>query len=100
MRHARTLSEVQAIEIDCFIHHGITITRRESEQVQQRQAGTFNSRVMGVVNDCTRESEELRGQAVQTSAAARGMLGKTSEVAAAAEQSAIAMREAAQPRPA
>ncbi len=31
-----------------------------------------------------------------TSASARGMLGKTSEVAAAAEQSAIAMREAAQ----
>ena len=29
-------------------------------------------------------------------ASARGMLGKTSEVAAAAEQSAVAMREAAQ----
>jgi methyl-accepting chemotaxis protein len=64
--------------------------------MQQRQAGVFNGRVMSVVNDCTRESEELRGQAVQTSSAARGMLGKTSEVAAAAEQSAVAMREAAQ----
>ena len=96
VRHARTLSEVQAIEIDCFIHHGITITRRESEQAQQHQAGSFNSRVMGVVNDCTREGEELRSQAGQSSAAARGMLGKTSEVAAAAEQSAVAMREAAQ----
>jgi len=96
VRLARALSEIQAIEIDCFIHHGINITRRESEQVQQRHAGTFNSRVMGVVNDCTRDSEELRGQAIQTSAAARGMLGKTSEVAAAAEQSAVAMREAAQ----
>ena len=96
VRFARVLSEVQAIEIDCFIHHGITITRRESEQAQQRQASSFNGRVMGVVNDCTRESEELRGQAVQTSSAARGMLGKTSEVAAAAEQSAVAMREAAQ----
>ena len=96
VRLARTLSEIQAIEIDCFIHHAITITRREGEQVQQRQASNFNGRVMGVVNDCSRESEELRGQAVQTSAAARGMLGKTSEVAAAAEQSAVAMREAAQ----
>ena len=96
VRHARTLSEIQAVEIDCFIHHGITITRREGDQVQQRQATSFNGRVMGVVNDCTRESEELRSQAVQTSAAARGMLGKTSEVAAAAEQSAVAMREAAQ----
>ncbi|HEU0311248.1 MAG TPA: methyl-accepting chemotaxis protein [Sphingomicrobium sp.] len=96
VRHARTLSEIQAIEIDCFIHHAITITRRESDQIQQRQAASFNSRVMGVVNDCTRESEELRGQAGQSSFAARGMLGKTSEVAAAAEQSAVAMREAAQ----
>ncbi|MDP9424415.1 MAG: methyl-accepting chemotaxis protein, partial [Pseudomonadota bacterium] len=96
VRHARTLSEIQAVEIDCFIHHGITITRRESEQAQQRQASNFNGRVMGVVNDCTRESDDLRNQAVQTSASARGMLGKTSEVAAAAEQSAVAMREAAQ----
>jgi len=96
IRLARVLSEVQAIEIDCFIHHGITITRRESEEAQQRQAGSFNSRVMGVVQECTSESEQLRSQAGQTSAAARGMLGKTSEVAAAAEQSAVAMREAAQ----
>jgi len=96
VRLARALSEIQAIEIDAFIHHAITITRKESEQAQSRQAGAFNSRVMGVVQDCTRESEDLRAQAVQTSAAARGMLGKTSEVAAAAEQSAVAMREAAQ----
>jgi len=96
IRFARTLSEIQAIEIDCFIHHAIIITRRESEQSQQHQAGTFNSKVMGVVQDCTHESEQLRAQAVQTSSAARGMLGKTSEVAAAAEQSAVAMREAAQ----
>jgi len=96
VRLARALSEVQAIEVDCFIHHGITITRKESEQAQSRQAGTFNTRVMGVVQDCTLESEQLRAQAVQTSSAARGMLGKTSEVAAAAEQSAVAMREAAQ----
>jgi methyl-accepting chemotaxis protein len=96
IRLARALSEIQAIEIDCFIHHGISITRKESEQDQQRHAGAFNGRVMGVVNDCTMESDQLRGQAAQTSNAARGMLGKTSEVAAAAEQSAVAMREAAQ----
>jgi methyl-accepting chemotaxis protein len=27
---ARTLSEIQSIEIDCFIHHAITITRKEA----------------------------------------------------------------------
>jgi len=93
---ARTLSEVQAIEIDCFIHHAITITRKEASQVQSRQASEFNSKVLNVVQSCTRESDQLRAQAATTSTSARGMLGKTSEVAAAAEQSAVAMREAAQ----
>jgi methyl-accepting chemotaxis protein len=92
---ARALSEVQAIEIDCFIHHGITITRKESEQDQTRQAGSFNSKVMGVVQDCTRENDELRTQAGHTATAARGMLGKTSEVAAAADTVPTPARSAA-----
>ncbi|WP_265569892.1 methyl-accepting chemotaxis protein [Sphingomicrobium nitratireducens] len=93
---ARTLSEVQAIEIDCFIHYAIAMTRRESEMLQSRQASEFNDKVLGVVQNCTTESEALKSQAQSTAASARGMLGKTSEVAAAAEQSAVAMREAAQ----
>lgn len=96
VRFARTLSEVQAIEIDCFIHHAIAITRSENVKHQGRVAGEFNSKVIGVVRNCTAESEALRATASATSAATRGMLGKTSEVAAAAEQSATAMREAAQ----
>ena len=93
---ARTLSDLQAIEVDAFIHHAISITRAESEASQGRQAATFNQKMLGVVQNFTRESEQLRAQATSTSSSARGMLGKTSEVAAAAEQSAIAMREAAQ----
>jgi len=93
---ARTLSEIQSLEIDAFIHHAIAFTRGENEQFQLRQANEFNSKVMGVVQSCTRESDQLRAQASTTATSARGMLGKTSEVAAAAEQSAVAMREAAQ----
>ncbi|WP_118857795.1 methyl-accepting chemotaxis protein [Sphingomonas mesophila] len=96
IRLARTQSEVQAVEVDCFIHHAIAITREESSKSQSRVAGDFNSKVLGVVKSCTLENEELRAKASATSASARGMLGKTSEVAAAAEQSATAMREAAQ----
>jgi methyl-accepting chemotaxis protein len=96
VRYARVLSEVQAIEIDCFIHHGISITRREGEQVQQRQAGAFNSRVMGVVQDCTRESEELRGQARSDQCCRPRHAGQDRRGCAAAERSAVAMREAAQ----
>ena len=93
---ARTLSDLQALEVDAFIHHTIAITRQDSVAAQSRQAADFNHKVLGVVQSCTRESEQLRAQATNTSASARGMLGKTSEVAAAAEQSAVAMREAAQ----
>ena len=93
---ARTLSEVQMLEIDVFVHHAIAITRGESGQRQAEQADEYNRKVMLVVTKCTKESDELRAQATSTSSSARGMLGKTSEVAAAAEQSAVAMREAAQ----
>ena len=92
----RTLSDLQVIQIDAFIHHAISITRAESEAAQSRQAAAFNQKMIGVVTNFTRESEQLRAQASTTSSSARGMLGKTSEVAAAAEQSAVAMREAAQ----
>ena len=96
IRFARTLSDIQTLEVDAWIHYAMTITRRESDQTHSRQATDFNQKVLGVVQNCTRESEQLRVQASATSSSARGMLGKTSEVAAAAEQSAVAMREAAQ----
>lgn len=92
----RTLSEVEALEIDVFVHHAIDITRSEVDSRQAGQADEFNRKVMTVVSRCTGESDQLRTQAAATSQSARGMLGKTSEVAAAAEQSAVAMREAAQ----
>ena len=96
VRLARTLSEVQAVEVDCFIHHAIHLARGEGEKIHSRRANDFNGKVLGLVQNCTQESDGLRLQASSTSASARGMLGKTSEVAAAAEQSATAMREAAQ----
>ena len=96
LRLCRTLSDVEMIEIDVFVHHAMEIARAEVDSRQARHADSFNQKVLGVVQRCTAESEQLRGQATTTSAAARGMLGKTSEVAAAAEQSATAMREAAQ----
>ena len=94
--YCRTLSDIGMIEVDVFVHHAMEITRAEVDAHQAKQANNFNQKVLGVVQRCTAESEQLRAQATTTSSAARGMLGKTSEVAAAAEQSASAMREAAQ----
>jgi methyl-accepting chemotaxis protein len=73
---------------NAFRSHG---TRRERDLL----ASDFRDGIAMMVEDATRESAVLRGQSARTSSFARGMLGKTSEVAAAAEQSAVAMREAA-----
>ncbi|WP_408014380.1 methyl-accepting chemotaxis protein [Rhizorhabdus dicambivorans] len=56
---------------------------------------TFRSDISETLTRALDDSRGLREKTGQTSHAARGMLGKTSEVAAAAEQSALAMREAA-----
>ena len=59
------------------------------------QGRTFRSDIADALTRAIDDSRGLRDRTGQTSQAARGMLGKTSEVAAAAEQSALAMREAA-----
>ncbi len=96
IRFSRTINALHMLEVDVIVHHCLALTRAENGATQARQASEFNKKVLGVVERCTSESDQLRRQASQTSSSARGMLGKTSEVAAAAEQSAIAMREAAQ----
>ena len=63
---------------------------------RDRLAAEFREGIATAVETATDEGHALREQTVRSSGAARGMLGKASEVAAAAEQSAVAMREAAQ----
>jgi methyl-accepting chemotaxis protein len=63
---------------------------------RDRLAADFRTTIASNVEQVSQTGVTLRDQAGGTSLAARGMLGKTSEVAAAAEQSAVAMREAAQ----
>jgi methyl-accepting chemotaxis protein len=59
-------------------------------------ADDFRKGVGQTVEAATNEGTVLRQQAVQSADSARGVLGKVSEVAAAAEQSATAMRDAAE----
>ncbi|WP_417774579.1 methyl-accepting chemotaxis protein [Sphingomonas floccifaciens] len=68
----------------------------EERSVRDRLATDFREKIAATVEQVSQTGGSLRDQAGSTSLAARGMLGKTSEVAAAAEQSAVAMREAAQ----
>ena len=63
---------------------------------RDRLAAEFRDGIAALASASNAEGHTLRNQGMRASGAARGMLGKTSEVAAAAEQSAVAMREAAQ----
>lgn len=69
-------------------------SRREIED-RKHYSELFEQRIASEVGDASNFGEGLRDQARHASDATRGMLDKVSEVAAAAEQSALAMREAA-----
>lgn len=92
---AKVAHEMIMVESDVFVAHAIQWQHEAHDRERQVKAEEFNSRVVASVARASSDSDLLRGQASQTAASARGMLGKTSEVAAAAEQSAVAMREAA-----
>jgi methyl-accepting chemotaxis protein len=72
------------------------IQRQNAAVDRNANSNAFRNDILGILSTAMRNSSDLRDQTSATSASARGMLGKASEVAAAAEQSAVAMREAAQ----
>ncbi|MDO7843301.1 methyl-accepting chemotaxis protein [Sphingomonas sp. CA1-15] len=89
MRLSALESDITGSIYRSYEAHAVQVSR-------DRLASQFRESIAHVVEGATEDSSALRNQSVRTSASARGMLGKTSEVAAAAEQSAMAMREAAQ----
>ncbi|UZK67991.1 methyl-accepting chemotaxis protein [Sphingomonas sp. M1-B02] len=91
-----TLMRLSALESDITVEIYNMYREHSSQTARDRLATDFRDSIGATVERASREGDQLRVQAVRTSASARGMLGKASEVAAAAEQSAVAMREAAQ----
>jgi methyl-accepting chemotaxis protein len=91
-----TLMRLSALEGDITVELYNMYREYSSQTARDRLAAEFRDSIGLTVEHASREGDQLRIQAVRTSASARGMLGKASEVAAAAEQSAVAMREAAQ----
>jgi methyl-accepting chemotaxis protein len=96
VRLGKALTQATILEVDVFSAHYDALRKRAEQERRASQGADFNKEIMSVVEHTATGSRKVRGQAADASAAARGMLGKTSEVAAAAEQSAVAMREAAQ----
>jgi methyl-accepting chemotaxis protein len=91
-----TIMRLTGLEAEITVEIYNAFRAHTAQGERDRLAREFREGIAATVEYATQESELLRGQSVKTSHSARGMLGKTSEVAAAAEQSAVAMREAAQ----
>jgi methyl-accepting chemotaxis protein len=87
---------LSTIETDIILAQVSLLEAIEAADLRGRESGEFERRVGELVRASTDQSKSLTERTRATAASARGMLGKTSEVAAAAEQSAVAMREAAQ----
>jgi methyl-accepting chemotaxis protein len=89
-------SELMAVvETEVIMTQIANIHRAEAGHRMREQAEVFRQQVLGVIQGATARSKSVRAQASAAAANTRGMLGKSAEVAAAAEQSATAMREAA-----
>ncbi|HEX8838864.1 MAG TPA: methyl-accepting chemotaxis protein [Sphingomicrobium sp.] len=84
------------VETDIILAQVSVLEAIEAAEQRGRENEQFERRVAELVRASTEQSKALTDRTRSTAASARGMLGKTSEVAAAAEQSAVAMREAAQ----
>jgi len=94
-RLMHALFAVTAIEADIMAGFMIQYSDRKQSESRARSTKLFQDRIAAEVSSASDLGTQLRGQAGNASDATRGMLGKASEVAAAAEQSAVAMRDAA-----
>ena len=84
------------LETDIILAQVALLEANDAADTRGRENDQFERRVAELVRASTEQSKALTDRTRSTASSARGMLGKTSEVAAAAEQSAVAMREAAQ----
>jgi len=92
----KALHHLAAIEAEIVLAEDMMIERRLASDSRLALGSTFQSDMKTILDAVSGDSRSLQERSSATAQSARGMLGKTSEVAAAAEQSAVAMREAAQ----
>ena len=84
------------IEADVMASHLGAVDAVTARSERRTRAAEFRERIATSIENTATLGARIRVQATGASVSARGVLGKASEVAAAAEQSAVAMRQAAQ----
>ncbi|HEU0067276.1 MAG TPA: methyl-accepting chemotaxis protein [Sphingomonas sp.] len=88
-------TRLRSLECDVYAELYSRLLQREARQRRDGVSINFENGIASTITATTEDGRALRRHAGHTSRAALGMLSKTTEVAAAAEQSATAMREAA-----
>ena len=94
-RASNAVFRLAMIEAEVISSTMAAMKAREVERTRVERADLFSEKIATELTSASDLGSQLRGQASDASTATRGMLGKASEVAAAAEQSAVAMRDAA-----
>ncbi len=95
-RLVNAIQRVTCIEIELTLALLAHLERGRAQATETEAGARFQQQVMGIVQSTVSDAGQLQSRTAATADSARGMLGKASEVAAASEQSAVAMREAAQ----
>ncbi len=96
LRIPDAISRLGAITIEVTLAENNAVERGQTAATRNELSKNFTGTMRDIVSAVVDDSRHLQQRTGNTATSARGMLGKTSEVAAAAEQSALAMREAAQ----
>ncbi|NJM51613.1 MAG: chemotaxis protein [Sphingomonadales bacterium] len=95
-RLASAICICSSMELSLISHCYAMHKKQEMAVKQSDYSGQFEADISSAANDVAEQSGAIRRQAANSAQMANGMLSKASEVAAASEQSAVAMREAAQ----
>ncbi len=91
----RVITSVAALEITVLTYCYDMVKQAMAETRQNESSNHFTREIASTIDEISGNSTQLKKQAQQVSERTARMHEKSSEVASAAEQSAIAMREAA-----
>ncbi len=92
----RAVDKLGSIELELALSYHNAMRGKMVQEQRLSSSEMFRTDIGDILASTRQRSATLRDQSIHASSAARGMLDKTSEVAAAAVQSATAMRDAAQ----
>ncbi len=95
-RLVQSFARINMMEVEVIMTFMRTLMMRDAKRRIAEQSIAFREQIATVVESASVQSRGARQQAGSAADQTRGMLGKAAEVAAAAEQSATAMREAAE----